>query len=299
MTSTMCDTVSSALHGAAERGDEQQARELLAAGAQVDERNGGHETALHRACMCGHQAVTSVLLEAGGDAEARDADGMQPLHLAAMGAHDSVVALLLACGANHADQARAGRQPLHWAALYGAAGCCQLLVDVSADVGATDSSGKTAVQLAERKGHQAVLNVLIEFVDSALSANPADAASAPHHQHLHEHGNEHRHQPRTARPVSDAFQTSGEFSGASYTPVHALLQQELKKIQEQLTTLVDVASDRNMELRALAGTRLQLTNDRCSHDHGTVSVEGAVVLAVGAGILGLALGFVCGRTTHH
>ena len=79
------DTLSSALHSAAERGDEQQVREMLAGGAQVDERNAAQESALHRACMCGHQAVAAVLLEVGADAEARDADGMQPLHLAAMG----------------------------------------------------------------------------------------------------------------------------------------------------------------------------------------------------------------------
>ena len=222
------DTLSSPLHGAAERGDEQQVRELLAGGAQVDERNAAQESALHRACMCGHQAVVAVLLDAGADAEACDADRMRPLHLAAMGGHDSVVALLLACGTNHAAQARAGREPLHWAALYGAASCCQLLVDVSANVDALDSSGKTALQLAERKGHHAVLTVLTQTPSPAWT----DASVA-----------RSRQQEQTGftlpNPAAVQDQTLSETLTADKNQTQAVLERELGKIRALLQTLVD------------------------------------------------------------
>ena len=271
------DTLSSALHSAAERGDEQQVREMLAGGAQVDERNAAQESALHRACMCGHQAVAAVLLEVGADAEARDADGMQPLHLAAMGGQDSVVALLLACGTNHAAQARAGREPLHWAALYGSASCCQLLVDVSANVDALDSSGKTALQLAERKGHEAVLNVLTQTPAPAWTDASVVAGS-------------HQQEGRTSDPLQD--QTISETLTADKNQTHAVLERELGNIRVLLQTLVDV---NNRVIPATARTRSHPGGDGWRKERTGVSVEGAAVLAVGAGMVGLALGFLCGR----
>lgn len=271
------DTVSSPLHGAAERGDEEQARELLAGGALVDERNGGGETPLHRACMCGHQALASALLEAGADAEASDADGMRPLHLAAMGSHDAVVALLLACGASHDAPARSGRLPLHWAALYNAAGACQLLVDVGADVGATDSGGKTAVQLAERKGHEAVLRALRQSADGAAAAPRADVAPQqpppPLPQQLHD---------ALLPSCPEPLQHEADDHGA----VVLLLERELGNIQGLLQRLVDSSS---------ATTCAPDPADSTSHSRG-VSLECAAAMAVGAGMLGLALGWIAGAT---
>jgi ankyrin repeat protein len=276
------DTLSSPLHGAAQRGESQQVCELLAGGALVDERNAAQESALHRACMCGHQAVAAALLEAGANAEACDADGMRPLHLAAMGAQDSVVALLLACGTNHAAQARAGREPLHWAALYGAAGCCQLLVDVSANVDAVDSSGKTALQLAERKGHQAVLDVLTQTPPAAAWADAAVARP----QRQGEVGTRSKLQS----PAAVQDKTSAEISTRSQLKTKAPLERELEKIQVLLQTLIDVNSRMNPE--PMAGVARSQTGD---DEHTGVSMEGAAVLAVGAGMVGLALGFLCGR----
>lgn len=279
------DTISCALHGAADGGDEAQVRELLTSGAPPDERNGNSEVPLHRACINGHAGVATALLEAGADAEACDGDGMRPLHLAAMGSHDAVVALLLASGASVDVPGRGGRLALHWAALYGGAGCCQLLVDVGADVGAVDASGKTAADLAERKGHGAVLGAL----------QSANGAAGPADETIYQ---EAADEPSPLpRPLTRGFwsedsarDTSPRRQPAARTEMPRdrmleVVEEELEDIKDLLRLLVDKPADaaapapeRVFSAGALAG----------------VSSEGAAVIAVGVGVLGLALGYLCG-----
>ena len=162
------DTAVAALHGVAERDDADQARALLADGADPDEAAANGMRPLHRAAMHDGAGVGALLLEAGADLEAGDEDGMRPLHLAAMAGAEGMVALLLQGGARH-DVAARRRAPLHWAALYGREGSVRLLLAAGAERGAPDGSGSTPAQLAARKGHTATAQALAE---PALAPGP-------------------------------------------------------------------------------------------------------------------------------
>lgn len=110
-----------ALHFAAEAGDEQRVRELLAAGAYVDQpalpEEMQDETPLHLAAREGHAGVVEALLAAGTDANACTLYGHTALMLAAGGGHVTCMLPLLAAGADMESEDEDGWGCLHhWAA---------------------------------------------------------------------------------------------------------------------------------------------------------------------------------------
>ena len=60
------------LHVAALYGDESSVRRLLAAGEDVDGRDGDKRTALHWAAHAGDSRVAEILLDPGADVDARN-----------------------------------------------------------------------------------------------------------------------------------------------------------------------------------------------------------------------------------
>ena len=130
-----------ALHLAAEAGNQAAAEALLAAGAAVDAGTRiGRYTPLHLAVRSGHGAVAARLLEAGADPNARTTNsGVTALHLAA-GAIDggSAVAALLDHGADpNAREASAGQTPLFFAAAANRAAAVTALLAAGGDPGVT------------------------------------------------------------------------------------------------------------------------------------------------------------------
>ena len=122
---------------AAERGHEDVARALLAAGAEVDAHTRiGSYTALHLASRRGHATLARLLLEAGADAGAvTTGSGVTPLHLAAGAAGgEEIVELLLDGGADpNAVEASAGQTPLIFAAAADRAHAIRVLLARGAD----------------------------------------------------------------------------------------------------------------------------------------------------------------------
>ena len=78
---------------AARRGDGERLRSLLAAGVDLETRDGGGNTALHWAAIHGDAALVAELLERGAAADAENASGAAPL-LYAVGNLDAVRALV-------------------------------------------------------------------------------------------------------------------------------------------------------------------------------------------------------------
>lgn len=85
---------------AAERGDVEGVRALLARAVGVDLRDGYGGTPLARAAERGHGPVVDLLLKAGADPNVIDSISMTPLMAAAYRGHCTVVELLLAHGAD-------------------------------------------------------------------------------------------------------------------------------------------------------------------------------------------------------
>jgi ankyrin repeat protein len=72
---------------------------LLERGASVKARDNDGKTALHHAAEHGQDAIAKILIDAGADVTARDAAGRTPLQWAEMGKHDKTIAVLKEAGA--------------------------------------------------------------------------------------------------------------------------------------------------------------------------------------------------------
>jgi ankyrin repeat protein len=85
---------------AAYDGRDNEVKNLLARGAQLEAPGPMGRTPLHLAAMRGHRGVVSLLLGAGASKEARDLEGCTPIALSARHGHGEIVELLEAAGAN-------------------------------------------------------------------------------------------------------------------------------------------------------------------------------------------------------
>ena len=105
------------LSAAVQSGFMTMCRLLLAAGADVEERDPlTLFTPLHQAAIFGHECIVKLLLSHKADVNSRSKTEETPLHLASQQGHlASVVALLLA-GADPLLPSRSGFLPIHLAA---------------------------------------------------------------------------------------------------------------------------------------------------------------------------------------
>lgn len=125
-----------ALHWAAERGDEEVALLLIEAGANLDPvtRLGAY-TPTHLAARGGHTAIIRALLEGGAAPSAATTTGsVTPLHFAAASADPTAVVTLLEHGADpDARESRWGQTPLMFAAAAGRDDLVRALLEHGAD----------------------------------------------------------------------------------------------------------------------------------------------------------------------
>ena len=100
------------LHDAAERGDLDEVKRLIAEGANlnaIDDKLGG--TPLHYAALRGHKAIAELLIAKGADVNASDHLGTTALHWTVIFDHLAVVKLLIANGADVNAKAVNGQTP--------------------------------------------------------------------------------------------------------------------------------------------------------------------------------------------
>jgi ankyrin repeat protein len=125
-----------ALHVAAQGGQNEMAKLLLSKGADVDARSKGKYTPLHFAAEASRHDVVLTLLDAGADLEPVTREGYTPLHKAAMKegkSRQDIVVILLARGANCAAFSREGLTPLQTAVVYGKVSNARVLCAFGAD----------------------------------------------------------------------------------------------------------------------------------------------------------------------
>ncbi len=151
-----------ALHTAAESGDETVVQLLLKEGADVAAKDWFQWTALHPAAKNGHEVVVQLLLEKGADVTASDHIGRTALHRAAENGHEAVVRLLLGKGADVAAKDNVGRTALYWAAENGHEAIVRLLHEKGTDVAAKDNIGRIALHRTAEKGQEAAVRLLLE-----------------------------------------------------------------------------------------------------------------------------------------
>ncbi|HEX6993919.1 MAG TPA: ankyrin repeat domain-containing protein [Gammaproteobacteria bacterium] len=153
----------SSLLTAVEAGDRQAALELLAAGADPNERGPDGSTALMWAAYYGDAELVRRLIEAGADVEARNTFGAFALSEAAIIGSAPVIQALLEAGADPNATNPEGETPLMEAARSGHVEAARLLLEAGADVNAKEEwGGQTALMWAASQSQPEMVKLLIE-----------------------------------------------------------------------------------------------------------------------------------------
>jgi ankyrin repeat protein len=164
------------LHGAAERGNLEVIRFLVANKAEVNLPNRNGDTPLHLAADSGRKAACELLLASGAKVNARNNGGVTPLFLAARGGFKSVVEVLLAHKAA-LNPPEAGPSPLSVAAANGFKAIAQLLVDQGADLEARAADGTTPLSAAASNGRTEMVSWLLAKGAAVNSKDRNDSTS--------------------------------------------------------------------------------------------------------------------------
>ena len=185
--------VSVSMHMAAYIGDLQRVEKFIDDGAGVDTKDQNGQTALHYAAKGADIEMVEFLIAKGADVSAKDSHSLTPLYEAVSGGHTDVVELLIDNGADINARGQWDYTPMHYAAWSGSTETVEFLVEKGADVNAKDEWdwtplhylaqdnlrdmaeffiakgadvnaedkwGKTPLQVAERKGHTEIVELL-------------------------------------------------------------------------------------------------------------------------------------------
>ncbi|XP_003226628.1 rabankyrin-5 [Anolis carolinensis] len=155
------------LHLAVQAGSEIIVRNLLLAGAKVNELNKHRQTALHLAAQQDLPTICSVLLENGVDFAAVDENGNNALHLAVMqGRLTNIRVLLTECTVDAEAFNVRGQSPLHILGQYGkdnAAAIFDLFLECMPEypLDKPDAEGNTVLLLAYMKGNANLCRAIV------------------------------------------------------------------------------------------------------------------------------------------
>ncbi|KAG4073310.1 hypothetical protein HA402_002655 [Bradysia odoriphaga] len=168
------------LHCAAQHGHTGALTTLLAHGADPNVPNNRKETPLDLAAQYGRLQVVQMLIRAHPELlmpfRMECTVSHSPLHLASRNGHKSVVDVLLAAGVN-VNLLTASGSALHEAALHAKDSVVRTLLDNGADLDATDSEGRTALDLLEQfppKATRAIVSVINNHRNSMVDDGDFD-----------------------------------------------------------------------------------------------------------------------------
>ncbi len=150
------------LQKAAEKGDLQVARALVAAGARVNDTDGSGRTPVHYA-LASHLDMVRLLIEKGADVNIRDAEGASPLDDAVWNGNLDAAAVLIAHGARlNEPDTQTGATPVNEAAFRGRTELIRYLLLFHPDLSAADNRGRTPLENAIRMGKEDSALLLLE-----------------------------------------------------------------------------------------------------------------------------------------
>ena len=141
-------------------GDGAAVQRLLREGASPNAKV-GKDPAIVIAAHRGHLKILRLLREAGANIEAKNGSGATAIMWACYTGRTDCVRYLIhaGCDLNVADQTD-GSTALIFASRWGHRDSVRLLIEADADTDPTDSSGKSALQLATAFGHTAIIELL-------------------------------------------------------------------------------------------------------------------------------------------
>jgi ankyrin repeat protein len=141
--------------------------------AQQPSANPAGDAALHSAARNGNVALLKAFFQQESP-DSRDKDGRTPLMDAVAAGQLGSVRILLAAGANVNARANDGRTPLIEAAVRGRPKSARLLIAAHADLNYEQRGWGTAVEAAERNGHNDVAAILRNAGARSSGHSPGD-----------------------------------------------------------------------------------------------------------------------------
>lgn len=160
---------STPLHLAASSKNEMITRNLILAGARVNECDVVQKTPLHIAAERGNLSAVSALIQNGADYDAMDNDGNNGLHIAVRGGNLTIVREMLTESNVNAEAVNLkGRNPLHELCRTGedntAAAICEFFIECMPKypINTPDMDGNTPLLLAFMRGQAPLCKVLVK-----------------------------------------------------------------------------------------------------------------------------------------
>ena len=164
---------------AVQQRDFETARELLAAGGDVNVPQRDGATAVAWAAHWDEVDLTSELIGAGADVGAANDLGVTPLMLAAANGSLPLVELLLAAGADPDAARPTGDTALMFAARAGSVEVVRRLAKAGVNPNARTAGGHTALMWAAAEAHAGVAQTLIDHGAALVDARTAATAFVP------------------------------------------------------------------------------------------------------------------------
>ncbi|KAJ1162451.1 hypothetical protein NDU88_002919 [Pleurodeles waltl] len=159
------------LHYAAHSGNLRTVLDLLAAGADIVQKNQSGLTPLHFAAYGGSRVILQELLgRRPNSINLLSYKGFSLLHEAVRGRAVEAVKFLLEKGANPNLKDQDGLTALHMAVSQGSQLICRHLIDHGADVKMRNKDGDTCLHLAAMKGSLPICQLLLQHEESLTSA---------------------------------------------------------------------------------------------------------------------------------
>ncbi|KAL3081258.1 hypothetical protein niasHS_012362 [Heterodera schachtii] len=184
----MCDEIKqtiSPLHFAAQMGNLELCKLLVAKGAKVNQRSKDKRgiVPLHIACARGHLTIVKFFLERGGaDIEVADSDGDTALIYALLENKLDIVHYLIARGARADRTNKMGVSPLHIVVKMGDFALCKFFVENGVNVNqkTTNDTGHqlTPLHLACADGHLQIVKLLVEEGNADIEVADSDGDTA-------------------------------------------------------------------------------------------------------------------------
>ncbi len=142
--------------------------------AQQPLANAAGDISLHDAARTGNLSLLKARLKQGADPDLRDKDGRTPLMDAVAGGQLAAIRTLLSAGANVNARATDGRTPLIEAAVHGRPKSARLLIAARADLNYEQRGWGTALEAAERAGHNDIAAILRNAGARSSGHSPGD-----------------------------------------------------------------------------------------------------------------------------
>lgn len=163
----------SALMYACKTGDPETSRVLLDHGADVNAVSVSRWTPIMLAVVKGHDRIIEILLQRGANPNSADIYGWTPLMRAVERNRPASVRVLLADAATDINMRNEhGATALHYAVARGDVDMSRRLVARGADISAEDAKGRTPLEVANGRGHSAIVQLLEEHLRSKQGKYP-------------------------------------------------------------------------------------------------------------------------------